>query len=928
MNWFHYKLICLLALISANICGQEKDIQYSGNFRDVQFQEFIHVLEETTRAQFYYLDEWIRGIRITASGKDISLRKTLDDALRPAGLNFIIDEDLRVFIFNKSSVVTSLPDYTEPDETVHTLPEDIAVTYLTNSEERYIEGKKTGPREVLVVGSAKDHQTAAVINGKMVDAETSEPLIGATIYIVELKKGAATDVDGNFNIVLDPGRYNVDFNCMGMETEFYVLEVRSGGNLLISMNKSLIPITEVVIEASRFHNVKGTQMGFERLNYKTVKEVPLVLGEKDLLKVAQMLPGIQSVGEGATGFNVRGSSADQNMIYVNNVPVYNSSHLFGFFSSFSPDIVKDFALYKSNLPANFGGRLASFFNISTRQGNMNQYTARGGISPVTVHAAVEGPVVKNKSAFVLSARTTYSDWILKRLEDPELKNSDAAFSDFAGNLTFEPNEKNLVKVFGYYSKDRFRLGETNTYDYSNTGASVNLKHRFNSRISGDLAAVFGAYKFSTIDESSAPYAYSHNYNIGHYELKADFNWLSLGAHKLTYGGNAIYYRLNRGIVEPYGDLSLKRPIDLGMEGGIEMGLYIADEITVNPRLTIYGGLRYSYFMALGPGEVLDYREGLPKKASNVQDTLLFKAGELIQRYSGPEPRISLHYLLGRDNSVKLSYNRVRQFLFMLSNTIAVSPTDQWKLCDGHIIPPFVDQVSAGYYHDFPSRVISTSLEVYYKWVSNIVEYKDGASFINSPYVEQQTLQGRQKAYGAEMILRKNAGKMNGWISYSYSRSMMEVNTSFPGENINNGKIYPSNYDRPHNLNLVSTYRMNRRLSVSANMVYITGRPVTYPISIYYMDGIQHIHYSERNKYRIPDYFRIDFSVNVEGNLKREKTAHSFWMLSVYNLTGRKNAYSVYFENDNGVMNGYRLSIFGQPIITLSWNFKLGNYASE
>ena len=314
MNWFHYKLICLLALISANICGQEKDIQYSGNFRDVQFQEFIHVLEETTRAQFYYLDEWIRGIRITASGKDISLRKTLDDALRPAGLNFIIDEDLRVFIFNKSSVVTSLPDYTEPDETVHSLPEDIAVTYLTNSEERYIEGKKTGPREVLVVGSAKDHQTAAVINGKMVDAETSEPLIGATIYIVELKKGAATDVDGNFNIVLDPGRYNVDFNCMGMETEFYVLEVRSGGNLLISMNKSLIPITEVVVEASRFHNVKGTQMGFERLNYKTVKEVPLVLGEKDLLKVAQMLPGIQSVGEGATGFNVRGSSADQNMI--------------------------------------------------------------------------------------------------------------------------------------------------------------------------------------------------------------------------------------------------------------------------------------------------------------------------------------------------------------------------------------------------------------------------------------------------------------------------------------------------------------------------------------------------------------------------------------------------------------------------------------
>ena len=259
---------------------------------------------------------------------------------------------------------------------------------------------------------------------------------------------------------------------------------------------------------------------------------------------------------------------------------------------------------------------------------MNNYTARGGISPVTGHIAIEGPVVKNKSAFVLSARTTYSDWILKRLEDPELKNSDAAFSDFAGNLTLEPNEKNLVKVFGYYSKDNFRLGETNSFDYSNTGASVNMKHRFSSRISGDFAAVFGAYAFNNIDESSPTFAYSHNYRIEHYELKADFSWLSLGAHRLTYGGNAIYYRLNRGIVEPYGDLSLKRAIDLGKEGGIEAGVYIADEITINPRLTIYGGLRYSYFVALGPGDILEYKEGLPKKESNFRIPSISKQGSL------------------------------------------------------------------------------------------------------------------------------------------------------------------------------------------------------------------------------------------------------------------------------------------------------------
>ena len=301
---------------------------------------------------------------------------------------------------------------------------------------------------------------------------------------------------------------------------------------------------------------------------------------------------------------------------------------------------------------------------------------------------------------------------------------------------------------------------------------------------------------------------------------------------------------------------------------------------------------------------------------------------MIKRYSGPEPRISLNYLLGADNSVKFSYNRVRQYLFMLTNTIAISPTDQWKLCDYNIAPPFVDQLSAGYYHDFKKIGFSTSLEVYYKRVSNVKEYRDGASFINNPDIELEILQGDQKAYGLELMARKNTGRLNGWVAYSYSRSTMLVKSNFPGESINNGVPYPSNYDRPHNLNIVSNLKLDRRFSFSLNMVYTTGRPVTYPISIYYMDRIQHIYYSERNEYRIPDYFRMDLSINIEGNLRREKLAHSFWMLNFYNLTGRKNAYSVYFENEDGAMKGYKLSIFGRPLITLSWNFKFGNYSSE
>lgn len=921
-------LVFVLVFIPAE--AQVHDVIFTADFQDVPFTEFATAVEQQTGASCYYLIHWVQDIKITASGQQVSLKNILPEALEPSGLHFYITEDRQVFITGEQPLVTTLPDYSETSEPASIPGGDAPDNGLSTTEKRYIEGRKAGVIETIVVGreSENRNQAGSVINGKMIDGETGEPLIGATIYVQSLKKGTITDMDGRFSIVLPPGKYVTDFNCMGMKTIQYSLDVKSGGNLDIVMEKSLIPISEVVIISDGMDNVRGSQMGFDRLDIKTVKEIPVVLGEKDLLQVARLLPGVQSVGEGSSGFNVRGSSVDQNMIIVNNVPVYNSSHLFGFFSSFNPDMVKNFSLYKSNLPANYGGRISSFFDISTRQGNMNKYTARGGISPVTGHIAIEGPAVKNKGAFVLSGRSTHSDWILKRLDDPRLRQSDASFYDLAGTLTFEPNEKNLVKTFGYYSKDKFSLGYDNQYAYSNAGGSINLKHRFNPRISGDMAAVYGEYAFSNTDQTITSYAYRHAYRIGHYEARADFKWLSLGSHTLTFGGKTVYYRLNRGRLEPYGENSTRIPTDLGIENGVEMALYLADEIALSPRLTLYGGLRYSIFMALGPGQVLAYEKGTPLTENYITDTLNYKPGQVIKLYSGPEPRIALKYLLGSDNSVKISYNRIRQFLFMLSNTFAISPTDQWKLCDYHIVPPYADQVSAGYYHDFRATGISTSLEVYHKWISDIVEYRDGASFITSPHNELEVLQGKQKAWGMEMMVKKNAGKLNGWLAYTWSRSIVTVNTGFPGENINYGKPYPSNYDRPHNLNLVSNYRLNRRLSLSANMVYITGRPVTYPVSIYFIENIQHIHYSDRNKYRIPDYFRIDLSVNLEGNLYRRKLAHSYWMLNVYNLTGRKNPYSVYFNYEEGAIHGYKLSIFGRPIITLSWHFKLGNYASD
>jgi hypothetical protein len=590
--------------------------------------------------------------------------------------------------------------------------------------------------------------------------------------------------------------------------------------------------------------------------------------------------------------------------------------------------VKDFSFYKSNLPARYGGRLASVFDISTTQGNKKEFSARGGISPITGHLAVDGPLRKERSSYVLSTRSTYSDWLLSELEDPDLRNSDARFHDFTFNINTEPDDKNLFRAFAYYSFDHFRLASTNEYQYSNMGGSLEWRRRMSTSISADFTAVMSNYAFRTVDQTINALAYRHDYQVGHYELRSDFSWFPGQNQTVAFGGSAIWYDLARGSILPYGADSRRIPVNLGNEQGVEGSLYISDEIRILPRLTLYAGLRYSFYTFLGPARVYLYKSGVPRNELGRADSLTFTTGEIVRYYSGPEPRLALNFSSGANSSLKLSYNRIRQYLYLLTNTIAISPTDQWKLCDYHIKPPYSDQIAAGFYKDLPEMGINTSFELYYKKISNIVDFKDGAGFLSSPEAETEVLQGVQSAWGMEVLIRKNAGKLNGWISYAYSRAEVLVDGKDPWDRINFGLLYPANYDKPHALNLVANYRINRRLSFSSNLVYSTGRPVTYPKAIYYVNKQPVINYSLRNEYRLPDYFRVDFSMNIEGNLRARKLAHSYWMINVYNLTGRKNAYSVFFRSEEGKINGYKMAIFGVPIVTISWNFKLGNYASD
>jgi hypothetical protein len=927
--------ICFFVISFINLSGQNSDIVISGEFDKTPFVEFFKEIEKTTDAYFYYRYDWIKDITISFSGTNVLLSKVLADNLEKQGLHFYNEEDNNFYIFPGPFPVTELPVYRHHyiSDLMHTDTKDS----ITDTEKKYLEGRMIASIEIITVGDKEKSTTGktCIVNGKIREKATGEPLIGATIFIEELKLGTVTDLDGQFKLALPKGKYKAIFNYMSMKKKEYYLQVYSSGTITIEMEKELIEIHEVTVTANRFDNVNGMQMGFERVSAKTIKEIPLVMGEKDLIKVAQMLPGVQNVGEGSSGFNVRGSAADQNMFYINRVPVYNTSHLFGFFTSFSPDIIKDFSLYKSNIPAKFGGRLASIFDISTRQGNKKKFFAKGGISPVTGHIMIEGPLKKDfnseeagKTSFVTSWRSTYSNWILERIEDYDIQNSKAFFYDATLSLNTEINDKNLIKIFGYTSADQFTLYTKNDYSYSNIGALLSWKHLFPSSITGNFSLVFSRYLFSNTDKNEISESYTHTYYINHYEAHTDFTLVTPSNHNIEFGSSAIFYDLNRGDIIPYGEESLRITSFLGKEKGIEGAVYISDEYQVFQRLSLLGGIRYSFFGQLGPADINEYFSDSPKNKNNIRETNTYDNGQLIKFYSGPELRGAFNYRTGNNSSVKLSYNRLRQYIFMLSNTIAISPNDQWKLCDYHISPAISDQVSLGFYKDFPKKAVMTSIEVYRKWIDNIVEYKDGADFISSNPVEMQVLQGKQNTWGVEFMLRKNAGKLTGWLSYTYSRSLIIVNSEHKENQINNGIEYPSNYDRPHSLNYISNYRLGRRLSISTNIVYSTGRPITYPISIYYSEGQQFMHFSERNKYRIPDYFRIDLSVNLEGNLKYKKLTHSYWMLNVYNLLGRKNAYSVYYEAEDGIIKGYRLSIFARPIVTLSWNFKFGNYSSE
>lgn len=920
-RFYSWLIMCLLTATAALPATAQTLRLISGTYDSAKFDDLVRDIEKQTTYHIYYNPRATDSLRVTMSFQNSEVGPVLGQLFSGTDLHFAINSDNNIFVTEGREIMASLPDdFFNQGTTQNRVQTGPAFDY-TEYEKREKQKKLVESRLYSIGAKTTNMVGNGTLAGSVRDASSGEPVIGAAVYVENPMIGISTDQFGFYSLTLPKGRHELKIKSIGMKSTIRQIMVYGDGKLEIELEQDVTPLKEVVIESEKDVRVTGVAMGLEKLDIKTMKNMPLALGETDIMKVVLTLPGVQTVGEGTVGLNVRGGATNQNLILFNDAVVYNPSHLFGFFSTFNPDVLKNVELYKSGITADYGGRLSSVLDVSSREGNLKKFSGSGGISPITGRLTLEGPIIKDKTSFLIGGRSTYSDWILSKLDDPRLNDSKASFYDVNLNISHKFGDKDNLYLSGYMSRDKFKLDQDTSYSYSDRNLSIKWKHIFNNRLFAVVTGGFSRYQYAVESNANPVNAFNMKFEVQQINGKIDFNYFLNAKHTIAAGLSSVRYQLKPGNLQPEGPESLVVPDVLETEQGQESAVYIGDNFEASPKLSLYAGVRYSYYQYLGPKTVYTYPAGSALDASVIQDTLYYDKGRTISSYHGAEPRFSARYSLTDKMSVKFSYNRMRQYIQMLSNTTAITPTDIWKLSDAYIKPQIGDQYSLGFYASLRKSTIDVSFEAYYKSMDNSIDFKNGATLLLNHHIETDVVNAQGKAYGAEFMIKKAAGKLNGWISYTWSRTFLQAKSENESETVNEGAWYPSSYDKPNAINLVGNYKFSRRFNFSMNTTYSTGRPITLPLAKYELGGSTRLYYSDRNQYRIPDYFRIDISINIEGNHKVKKLAHSSWTFAVYNLTGRRNAYSVFFRSENGQVNGYKLSVFGQPIPTITYNFK-------
>jgi hypothetical protein len=751
----------------------------------------------------------------------------------------------------------------------------------------------------------------ATISGFVKDARTGESLTGAVIYPKENPSaGITSNSYGYFSLSLPTGKYSLIVQFLGYKTKIIELELNENVKINFEMKEESIALKEITITGEK-NNINVVQSELiSKINVKEIQNIPVILGEKDILKTIQLLPGVTPAGEGNAGFYVRGGSVDQNLILLDEAPVYNPSHLLGFFSTFNSDAIKDITLYKGGFPAEYGGRLSSVVDIKMNEGNNKEYHLSGGIGIIASRLSIEGPIFKNKGSFMIAARRTYADIFLRLLSskgaDSTASKSTLYFYDLNLKANYQFSDKDRLYFSCYLGRDNFNLGGILGLNWGNVTATARWNHIINDKIFSNTSLIFNKYSYN-FNVAVGNLTMKVISEIQDWNLKEDLHLYLNSKNTIKFGFNSIYHTFVPSKVDSTAFFHV-RSVD--NKYALENAFYISNEQTISTHIKASYGLRYSLFSSIGPGTVYTYN-----KVSDIVDSAIYPKGKIFNTFGGFEPRLLVNYIINDSSSVKGSYARTRQYIHLLSNTTSTTPFDLWVPSNINILPEIADQYTLGYFRNFSNNMYETSVEVYYKTMQNQIDYRNGANLILNNKVEAQLVFGKGWGYGAEFLVRKKYGKLTGWISYTLSKTKRQFS------DINDGNIFLAKQDRPNNIAIVGMYELNSRLTFSATWIYISGNVVTFPSGRYYVDGNVVPYYTERNGYRMPDYHRLDIGLTWQ----RKKTARfeSNWNFSIYNVYARANAYAINFQqdpNDPTKMQAVQLSLF-RFVPAITYNFK-------
>ncbi len=768
------------------------------------------------------------------------------------------------------------------------------------------------------------------ISGSLRDGETGEDLVGARVLVKgQPGVGVVTNVFGFYSLTLPKGDYILMYQSISFTTtEFKIkLDKNIKKDLELKPESSILNAVEVTGEKAD-ENITSAEMGVDKIKVSDLDAIPVLFGEKDIMKTMQLLPGVKSAGEGNAGFYVRGGGSDQNLILLDGAPVYNASHLLGFFSVFNSDALKDVKLYKGGAPAQFGGRLSSVMDIQMKEGNSKKLSVSGGIGLISSKLTIEAPIVKNKGSFIISARRTYADIFLKAFKnskDPQriaLSKSTLYFYDLNLKANYRLGKKDRVFISGYFGRDKFGFSDQFGFDWGNITGTARWNHIFSEKLFSNTSFIISNYNYK-INFGSGDNTFEIGSEIQDLNLKQDFDYYLNANNTLKFGGNIIHHTFKPGEIETGSDVGFTLN-DISERYSIESALYLSNEQKLTKRLSLIYGLRFSSFSQIGPGDVYDYNTD-----GEITDTTTYKNWENVATYNGLSPRLSASFLLNEKSSIKGSYARTYQYLHLISNSTSSSPTDIWLPSSNNIKPQTSDQVSLGYFRNFKDNQYEFSAEAYYKKMANSIDYRDGAQVTLNPTVEGELLYGEGRAYGLELLLKKRRGKFTGWVSYTLSRSEKLF------DDINQGSWFPAKQDRIHDASVVLMYKLNERLTFSASWVYYTGAAVSFPEAKYEIGGQVVNFYSERNGYRMPDYHRLDLGVTLNNKkfklatdpdtgkeIQVAKRFESSWNFSVYNAYARENSYSISFKANEttGITEANQIALF-KLIPSITYNFK-------